>query len=155
MNRILALLLLAVPLLFASCAKEPLKQAGIQGEATLEAVRGLTSAYEHRDLEGFLDRVSPAYDGRETLRKEVEKVFAAYQNIGFTVQTRKMLFTVEHNGNIRATFTWEGEWRTTGGRIVKDGARVTFVLDAGTYKLLYIDGKNPFVLSTTPMPARQ
>ena len=155
MNRVLALILLPLALLLSSCAKDPLKQAGLQGEGTLEAVRGLANAYERRDLDGFMDRVSPVFDGRDALKAEVEKIFATYQNIGFSVQTRKMLFTVEHKGNLLATFTWEGEWGTTGGRIVKDGARVTFVLDAGTYKLLSIDGKNPFVLSTTPMPTRQ
>jgi hypothetical protein len=155
MNRILVIILLPIALVLASCAREPLKQAGLQGEGTLGAVRGLTGAYEHRDLEGFMERLSPSFPERNAFRHDIENVFAAYQNIRFTVQTRKMLFTVEHKGNIRATFTWEGEWRTTGGRIVKDGGRVTFVLDAGTYKLLAIDGKVPFVPTTAPVPARQ
>ena len=155
MQRFLALVLIPFSLLAASCAREPLKQAGLQGEGVLGAVRGLAGAYEHRDLEAFMDRISPAYVDRDALRSDAEKVFAAYQNIRCTIQTRKMLVEVEHKGNLKATFTWEGEWRTGGGKIVTDGARSTFVLDPGTYKLLAVDGKNPFVPKAMPRPLRE
>jgi hypothetical protein len=85
----------------------------------------------------------------------VEKVFSAYQTIRFKLHFTKILVMVQEKGNIKATFTWEGEWQSTGGKIVKDGARVTLVFDPGTYKLLGIDGKNMFIPSDAPAPARQ
>ena len=42
-----------------------------------------------------------------------------------------------------------------GSLFVKDGARVTLVLDAGTYKLIDIEGKNLFIPSEGPSPSRQ
>ena len=146
------LVLLAASLL-GGCAKEPLKQAGLQGESTLGAMRDLISAYERRDLEAFLDKVSPSFPGRDSFQKDVENIFGTYQTISLTIQYRKILATVQYKGNIKATFTWEGEWRTSGGRIVKDGARVTLVLDPATYKLLGIEGKNLFTPSDNPGPA--
>jgi hypothetical protein len=140
----LSILLLAAALL-AGCAKEPLKQAGLQGESTIGAVRDLVASYERRDLDAFLDRVAPGYPDRDGLRKRVENVFGAFQTIAFKVQYQKAVITVQHKGNIKAVFTWEGEWRTGGGRVVKDGARVTLVFDAAAYKLVEIEGKNPFI----------
>ena len=92
-----------------------------------------------------MDKVASAYPDREAFAKSVEKIFSTYQTIRFKLHYTKMLVMVQDKGNIKATFTWEGEWKTTGGRIVKDGARVTLVFDPGTYKLLGIDGKNLFM----------
>lgn len=136
---------LLATLALMGCAKEPLKQAGLQGEASLGAVRDLISAYERRDLEAFLDKVSPSFPDRDGLQKAVENAFGTYQTIAFKVQYQKILAVVQYKGNIKTTFTWEGEWRTSGGRIVKDGARVTLALDPATYKLLAIEGKNLFL----------
>jgi hypothetical protein len=77
------------------------------------------------------------------------------ETIRLKLHDNKMMVLVQNKGNIKATFTWEGEWKTTGGKIVKDGARVTLVVDPGTYKLLGIDGKNMFIPSENPTPARQ
>jgi hypothetical protein len=149
-------IVLVVPLLFIlSCGKEPLKQAGMQGESTLSTVRDLTSAYERRDIEAFMDKVSSAFPDREEFRKSVESVFGTYQTIIQKVQFSRIMITVQDKGNIRATFTWESEWRTMGGKIVKDGARSTLVLDKGTFKLLSIEGKDPYVPAEMPMPVRQ
>jgi hypothetical protein len=156
MNRSSVLAL--VFLLFAaltSCAKEPLKDAGTLGESTLGAVRNLASAYARRDLDGFMERVAPAYPDRDAFRKSVDGVFSTYQSIRFTIQERKMLIESEFKGNIQATFTWEGEWKTSGGKILTDGARVTLVLDAKNFRLLSIEGKDPFLPATTPVPAHQ
>ena len=141
--------------LISSCSTVPLGKAGLQGEGTLGAIRDLTGAYERRDLDAFMEKVAPAYPEREAFRTSVEKVFSAYQTIRFKLHFTKILVMVQDKGNIKATFTWEGEWQTTGGKIVKDGARVTLVLDPGTYKLLGIDGKNLFIPSDSPAPARQ
>jgi hypothetical protein len=142
-------------LMISSCSTAPLGKAGIQGEGTLTAIRDLTSTYERRDLEAFMDKISSAYPDREGLGKSVEKIFSTYQTIRFKLHFNKILVMVQEKGNIKATFTWEGEWKTTGGKIVKDGARVTLVFDPGTYKLLGIDGTNMFVPSDNPIPARQ
>jgi hypothetical protein len=142
-------------LLISSCSTVPLGKAGLQGEGTLAAIRDLTGTYERRDLDAFMEKVAPAYPEREAFGTSVEKVFAAYQTIRFKLHFTKILVMVQEKGGIKATFTWEGEWRTTGGKIVKDGARVTLVFDPGTYKLLGIDGKNLFIPSDAPAPARQ
>jgi hypothetical protein len=156
MKRLVLSAILIVPLLLpASCGKEPLKQAGLQGESTLGVVRDLTSAYERRDIEAFMDKISSAYPDREGFRKTVENVFGTYQTIMQNVQYSRIVVTVQEKGHIRAAFTWEGEWRTVGGKIVKDGARSTLVLDRGMFKLLSIEGKNPYVPVETPMPVRQ
>jgi hypothetical protein len=67
----------------------------------------------------------------------------------------RMQVTVEEKGNIKAVFTWEGEWQTPGGKIVKDGARSTLIIDKGAYKLIGIEGKNPFLVADLPVPVRQ
>ena len=138
-----------------SCGKTPLGPVGLQGENVLAAVQDLAKAYERRDLDTFMEKVSTAYPDREAFRTSVEKVFATYQSISFKLYYNKMLVMIQDKGNIKATFTWEGEWRSSGGKIVKDGARVTLVLDPGAYKLLAIEGKNPYLPSEKPIPARE
>jgi hypothetical protein len=150
-----AVIAIFIALMISSCATAPLGKTGLQGEATLAAIRNLTSAYEQRDLEVFMDKVSSAYPDREALEKSVKKIFSTYQTIRFKLHFNKILVFVQDKGNIKATFTWEGEWKTTGGRIVKDGARVSLVFDPGTFKLVGIDGKNMFIPSEGPTPARQ
>jgi hypothetical protein len=150
-----AFIVIFLALMISSCATAPLGKTGLQGEATLAAVRDLTSAYERRDIDVFMDKISSTYPDREGFGKSVDKIFSTYQTIRFKLHFTKILVFVQDKGNIKATFTWEGEWKTTGGRIVKDGARVTLVFDPGTYKLLGIDGKNMFIPSDNPTPARQ
>jgi hypothetical protein len=150
-----AVITLLFALVISSCSTVPLGKAGIQGESTLAAVRDLTGAYERRNLEAFMDKVAPAYPEREKFQTSVDKIFSAYQTIRFKLHYTKILVMVQDKGNIKATFTWEGEWQSSGGKIVKDGARVTLVFDPGTYKLLGIDGKNMFLPSDSPAPARQ
>jgi hypothetical protein len=38
---------------------------------------------------------------------------------------------------------------------VKDGARSTLIIDKGAYKLIGIEGKNPFLVADLPVPVRQ
>ena len=85
----------------------------------------------------------------------MEKIVSTYQNIRLKLHDNKMIVLIQDKGNIKATFTWEGEWKTSGGRIVKDGARVTLVLDPGVYKLLNIEGTNMFVPSEGPIAPSQ
>ncbi len=150
-----AFIILVLTITLSSCGTVPLEKAGLQGEGVLAAVRDLTSAYERRDLDAFMEKVAPAYPEREAFRTSVEKVFAAYQTIRLKLRFTKMLVIVQDKGNSKTTFTWEGEWSTPGGKIVKDGARVTLVFDPGVYKLLGIEGKNLYVPSENPAPVRQ
>jgi len=150
-----AVITIVLALMLYACSTVPLGKAGLQGEGTLAAIRDLTGAYERRDLDGFMEKVASSYPEQEAFRTSVEKIFASYQTIHFKLHFTKILVFVQDKGNIKATFTWEGEWRTTGGKIVKDGARVTLVLEPGTYKLVGIDGKNMFIPSDSPAPARQ
>jgi hypothetical protein len=156
MNRTaVSIVVITLALLTSACGTVPLGPVGLQGENVLAAVRDLTKTYERRDLDAFMEKVSTAYPGREAFRTSVEKVFATYQTISFKLHYTKMLIVIQEKGNIKATFTWEGEWKTSGGKIVKDGARVTLVLDPGAYRLLGIEGKNLYLPSETPMPVRE
>ncbi|MDH4163463.1 MAG: hypothetical protein OEW15_12345 [Nitrospirota bacterium] len=150
------LVLIAVISLFvtASCASNPPKQAAILGEGALTAVRDLTKAYEKRDIEAFMDRIASAYPDRDKFRGSVEKTFAVYQTIQFTVQDTRMLVMVQYQGNVKTVFTWSAEWQTSGGKILKDGGRVTVVHDPSTYKVLAVEGKNPYVPTESAMPVK-
>jgi hypothetical protein len=155
MRPVIIILALAFLLSFAACGRPSLGQAGIQGESSVATVRDLTSAYERRDIEAFMGKVSTAFPNRAALQQSIEKVFAEYQKIRFKALFSRSLITVPSKGGIKVTFTWEGDWQTGGGKVVKDGARVTLVLDAGTYKLIDIEGKNLFIPSEGPSPSRQ
>jgi hypothetical protein len=138
---------LIIVVLIASCGKVALGPVGLQSEKILSAVRDLKGAYERRDIDAFMDKVSSAYPDRENFQRTVEKIFSTYQSIRFKLHDNKMFVIIPDKGNVKATFTWEGEWKTAGGRIVKDGARITLVLDPGAYRLLGIEGTNMFVPS--------
>jgi hypothetical protein len=157
MNRIgpPAVILFAVALLLSACGKSPLGPAGVQGENSVTTVRDLTSAYERRDIDAFMEKVSPKFPDRPSFQRSIEKVLAAYQKIHFKPLFNRSLITVPFKDGIKVTFTWEGDWKTTGGKVVKDGAQVTLVLETGTYKLIGIEGKNPFIPTEGPSPSRQ
>ncbi len=156
MNRIASLIFIpALALFFTACGKTALGPAGIQGENSVATVRDLASAYERRDIDAFMEKVASAYPDRAAFQKSVEKVLGAYQKIHFKPLFNRSLITVPFKEGIKVTFTWEGDWQTTGGKIVKDGSRVTLVLDKGTYKLAGIEGKNPFIPTEGPSPSRQ
>ncbi len=153
-KQLLVLIAIINLLVLASCASTPPKQAAIQGEGALAAVRDLQKAYEKRDIDAFMDLVSSAYPGREAFRKDLEKTFAAYQTIQFSIQDTRMLVMVQYQGTIKTVFPWTAEWRSSGGKIVKDGGRVTLVHDPGTYKLLAVEGKNPYIPVEATMPGK-
>lgn len=140
-------LTLFLSFLILGCGKADLGPVGLQSEKVVTAVRDLKSAYERRDIDAFMDKVSTTYPDRDRFQRTVEKLFSTYQNIRFRLHDNKMLVVIPHKGDIKATFTWEGEWKTAGGRVVKDGARITLVLDPGAYRLVGIEGTNMFVPS--------
>jgi len=154
MNRLLKLLVVALLLITASCASNPPKQAAVQGESALAAVRDLTKAYEKRDLDAFLDKVAGSYPDREGFKNSLQQVFSTYQTIRFSVQETRMLITIPYQGGLKTVFTWAGEWQTGGGKIVKDGGRVTLVFDPAAYKLQAVEGKNPYLPVETAMPGK-
>lgn len=143
-----ALFLLAAS---AACSKKPLTGAALQGESTLSMLRALSAAYETKNSTSFMSHIDERFKDRASLEKELEKIFTTYQSIRFAVQPLKMLVVVEQRGPVRTTFNWEGEWQTAGGRVVKDGGRVTFELDPATYRLIAIDGRNPFLVQNSAM----
>jgi len=148
MNRIaMTITVITLALLANACGKAPLGPVGLQSEKVISSVRDLKSTYERRDIDAFMDKISTTYPDRENFQRQVEKIFSTYQNIRFKLHDNKMLVVIPDKGNIKATFTWEGEWKTAGGRVVKDGARITLVLDPGSYRLVGIDGTNMFVPS--------
>src|SRR5512143_2076865 len=69
---------LAVVLLLSACGKASLGPAGIQGESSIATVRDLTSAYERRDIDGFMAKVSSAFPNRPAFQQSIEKVFSEY-----------------------------------------------------------------------------
>jgi hypothetical protein len=111
---------LLLVLVSASCGKAPLGPVGLQGDNVLAAVRDLAKSYERRDLDAFMEKVSTAYPDRESFRTSVEKVFASYQTISFKLHYTKMLVMIQDKGNIKTTFTWEGEWKSSEGRRTGD-----------------------------------
>ncbi len=148
-------IILAAVLLLSACGKTPLGPAGIEGENSVATVRDLASAYERRDIDTFMEKVSPKFPDRPQLQQSIEKVLASYQKIHFKPLFNRSVIMVPFKDGIKVTFTWEGDWKTTGGKVVKDGARVTLVLDTGTYKLSGIEGKNPFIPTEGPSPSRR
>ena len=149
------LFILLSAVLLAACGKTPLSETGLKAENSIATVRDLTSAYERRDITAFMDKVSSAYPDRAEFQRSVEKVFATYQSISLKALFNRAVITVPYRGSLKVTFTWEGEWQSTSGKVVKDGAQAILILDPGTLKLANIEGKNLFLPSEAPIPLRQ
>ena len=141
---ILALAVFAVATLSA-CSKKPPQIVAKQAGSSLETLRDMTAAYEKKDLGGFLDAFSVDFPDRDALSTAVSGVFKKYATIRFTVQYTKMLIVIDERGRVKLSFTWDGEWRTAGGRLVKDGGRVACALDPKGKRITAIEGRNPFV----------
>ena len=148
-SRILCILFLSA---LASCSDDvqPPQPEAFLGKHVLTAVRDLSRAYEARDSAAFLALVAPDLPGRETWERSIAAVFARYEKVSLRFQGTKMLaMTLEH-GPVRTSVNWEGEWRTGGGDIVRDGGRVTLVFEQGSFLLTAIEGKDPFLPSERP-----
>ena len=157
MKRLFALLFIAA-LLFAASAcseKKPPEPAAIKGKNVLSALRDMQSAYEKKDLSAFMDNVAPGYQDREAFSRSLAAVFLKNETIHFNIQYTKMVIMLEERGAIKTTFNWDGEWLAVGGTTQKNGGRVTLVFDPGSFKLMSIDGKNPFVPQPVEMPGKQ
>jgi hypothetical protein len=154
MKRVLSFLVVAVVSISpAACGAKKLPEpVAARSRGVLSTLRGLSSAYEHKDLDAFLSFVAPGYSGREAFSTSLAAVFSKYDAIRFDVQYPKMLIMIEHDGPIRASFNWDAEWSTDSGMNRKNGGRVTLVLQPGTYKLLSIEGKDPFLPRAEELP---
>jgi len=147
MNRILVFLIATTLLLTtAACSEKKLPAvAAAKSKNMLTVLRELDDTYQKKDLAGFMAQVAPVYPDREALSSSLAAVFGKYETISLNIQYTKMLIMIEEKGKVRTTFNWDGTWRKTGGDIQKDGGRVTLIFAPGDFKLLAIDGKNPFV----------
>ena len=90
-------------------------------------------------------RSSPLYPDRDGLSSSLAAVFSEVRNHPLNIQYTKMIIMIEEKGTCRTTFNWDSEWTKAGGDVQKDGGRVTLIFAPGDFKLLSIDGKNPFV----------
>jgi hypothetical protein len=119
--------------------------AAIQGKNIISVLKAVNESYEQKDLKAFLSEVTNRYPDREAFAKSLAAVFAEYDTIHFNIQYSKMLITVKEKSRIKVAFNWDAEWINTRGISQKNGGRVTLVLDAGSFKLVDLDGKNPFI----------
>ncbi len=157
MKQLLTLLAIAAILFTTSACsgKKPPDPAAIKSKNVLSVLRDIRAAYEKKDLSSFMDNVAPGYQDREALSRSLAAVFLKYETIRFNLQYTKMLIMVEEKGPIKATFNWDGEWFAAGGTTQKNGGRVTLVFDPGSFKVISIDGKDPFVPLPVEAPGKQ
>lgn len=151
-------LLTVTALLFTTSAcspKKPPEQTAVRSKNILSSLRNLRSAYEKKDLSSFMENVAPEYKDREALSRSLETVFVKNATIHFNIQYTKMLIMVEAKGPIKASFNWDGEWLAVGGTTQKNGGRVTLVFDPGSFKLVSIDGKDPFDPQPVEIPGKR
>lgn len=147
MSRIASLFMIMVFLATASACggKKPLEPSAVRSKNVLSVLKRMSQSYERKDLASFLEDVAPVYPEREPFSQSLSAVFAKYEAIHFNVQHTKMLIVIEEKGPIKTTFNWDAEWRSPGGAVQKNGGRVTMVFEPGSFKLVSIDGKNPFI----------
>lgn|SRR5574341_1216936 len=156
MNRILSLLAITA-LLFTSSAcggKKPLEPSALKSKNVLSVLRDMSVAYEKKDSASFMANVSPVFQDREPFSKSLSAVFSQYETIHFNIQCTRMLIMVEEKGPIKATFNWDAEWLAAGGTLQKNGGRITLVFEPGSFKLVSIDGKNPFIPQQSEMTGK-
>jgi hypothetical protein len=157
MNRFLSFsIIFAIIFVSSACgAKKTPEQAAVSTKNAISALRQMSQSYEKKDLDAFLSNVSNDLRDRDAFAKSVGAVFAKYDTIRFNVQYAKMVVLIEQKGEIKTTFTWNAEWLMAAGASVKDGGRVTLVFEPENYKLVSIDGKNPFLAQPGETPGNK
>ena len=147
MRRALSFVLFFTVLFMVSACgeKKPPDPSAVKSKNVLSVLKDMAQSYEKKNLELFLSNVSETYPERAALSDALAAVFANYEAIHFNIQYTKMLILVENRGQIRVTYNWDAEWLTPKGTSQKGGSRVTFAFDPATFKLVAIDGKNPFI----------
>ena len=156
MNRILSLLAITAFLITSSACsgKKPLEPSALKSKNVLSVLRDMNIAYEKKDPASFMANVSPVFQDREQFSTSLSAVFSKFESIRFNIQYSRMLIMVEDKGPIKATFNWDAEWLSAGGTLVKNGGRITLVFEPGSFKLVSIDGKNPFIPQQGELPGK-
>ncbi|HYA86062.1 MAG TPA: hypothetical protein VEI57_03215 [Nitrospirota bacterium] len=153
MNRILSCLVVILLITASACsAKKPIEQTAYKSKTVLTVLRDLDKYYEKKDLDSFMSDVAMSYVDRDAFAKSIAGVFSKYELIHFNIQFSKMIILIDQASKMRVTFTWDAEWTVAGGTSVKDGGRVTFIFEPGDFKLISIDGKNPFLAQPGETP---
>jgi hypothetical protein len=155
MNRIQSCLAVIILLITASAcsAKKPIEQTAYKSKTMLSVLRDMDKYYEKKDLDSFMADVSNSFGDREAFSKSIATVFSKYESIHFNIQFAKMIILIDPASKMRVTFTWDAEWTAAGGTSVKDGGRVTLIFEPGDFKLISIDGKNPFLAQPGETPS--
>ncbi len=153
MKRPLAIIATALLLIgSSSCGgKKPPEPEALLGKKIITAIHELAQAYEKKDVGNFMGRIAKTFPDRNPLEQTLKGVFSKYDTIHFSFHDTKMLVMVQDRGNISAAVNWDGEWRSSAGDFVKDGGRITLLLEPGTLLFVGIEGKNPFIPQVTPM----
>ena len=156
MSRIASLVMIIAFLITASACggKKPLEPSTVRTQNVISAIRDLGRSYEQKDPSSFMGAVASTYPDREQFSKSLSEVFAKYESIRFNIQYTKMIIMVEEKGMIKSSFNWDAEWRTPGGAVSKNGGRVTMSFDPGSFKLVSIDTKNPFLPQQGETPGK-
>jgi len=102
-----------------------------------------------------MNNVAPVYPDREALSRSLADVFLKNETIHFNIQYTKMVILVEEKGPIKTNVQLGRRVACVGGTTQKNGGRVTLVFEPGNFKLMSIDGKDPFVPLPVEMPGKQ
>ena len=153
MNRILSFIVITTLLLAtgACSGKKQPEQATVKTKSALSALRSMVGAYEKKDLPVFMADVANNYQDRKAFSGSLSAIFSKYESIRLNIQYTKMIILVQENGQVKASFNWDGEWLAN-GTTQKNSGRATLVFEGGGFKLLSIDGKNPFIPQQGEMP---
>jgi len=153
MNRFLsAFLILMLLIAAAACSgKKTLERSAVQSKNVLSVLKDMTQAYETKNLDSFLSNISQDYPERNKFSQSLADVFARYESIRFNIQYTKMLIMIQDKGQIKVLSNWDAEWTTSTGITSKGGGRITLSFSPDTFKLVAIDGKNPFIPVENPV----
>jgi hypothetical protein len=153
MNRALSLFILTVFLLTAAaCGEKKITgPSAIKSKNILSVLRDLSQAYEKKNLDAFMSNVADGYPERGTFSSTLAALFMNYEAIHFNIQYSKIFILVQDRGQIKVSCNWDAEWLAPKGTSQKSGGRVTFAFDPGNFKLVSIDGKNPFIPVESPV----
>ena len=154
MNRIFSFVIITAVLLTASaCSTKKLPdQTAYKTKNILSVLRDMDKYYETKDLDAFLSDVSDAYPDRDGFAKALTAVFSKYETIHFNIQYARMIIMIEETRPNEGNLYLGRRMDAAGEASVKDGGRVTLVFEPGDFKLLSIDGKNPFLAQPGETP---
>jgi hypothetical protein len=153
MKRIpLFFIIMAIVFSTSACsAKKPLDLSAVKTKNVLSVLKDLTQFYEAKNLDSFMAYVTTDYQERELFSRSLTEVFAKYKTIHFNIQYTRMLVTIQDRGQIKVSCNWDAEWVAPAGTSQKSGGRATFSFDQTNFKLVAIDGKNPFIPTENTM----